>query len=632
MQTKDVQAKQHATSEPASAPATLRTTRPRAGGDAGGDWSASDRRFDLLTLQRSVGNRAVVRLMNPRPAVQRKFNAATVTKKSGLRAKNDKNQLSKSIDPPTTKGERLLVNDDQARALVRKGFLSSETWHPAVNVKPEGPYTADTKTRRGYIGASTVAVNGESFEDLAKARVGALLALGEVDRPWLTGKLSTDDHVTFLMNKLLRADQWVDSDLDNFAEALTTLDEKYQRIEDGAIYVGKVLEHWKTWLYPKHPDQVTLESMRLVKSDLHERGLGVVEVRFKKPANRGCKKFKAEKEVHAFLKPEDKSLEQSLFGSEKTSAVNKINKIAGLKGSSRLQSIRMESTKAEEHGTFVEAARGVETEKIQQQSAKSDHAIAPSFHETMVLAYLAGIDDLHKKNVFFQDPNVQGGGRGVPTLVDADNVMSWSQMNRDKPESSGTFVQSGFSSYNKDEAEKNQKALKGLDNSEINSKILETMISDPTRRNEIIGALVEAITDKRGRVVPIRTQKWGGLLKDWPSMEAAEKQGLLESIATEKWLVRKGRNFSTDYGPGLYGVTGEKAGGGKFRADVEREQIKADFTKGAIPFYEYDFNTGVVTHNGQEIYEGATLREAMNTMLERFHGAEHIAWLKDFNV
>ncbi len=181
-------------------------------------------------------------------------------------------------------------------------------------------------------------------------------------------------------------------------------------------------------------------------------------------------------------------------------------------------------------------------------------------------------------------------------------------------------MQSGFGQYNKAEAQKNQAAMLSSDNSEIGSKILDKMINDPAGRQQIIKALKDAITGKKGRVVPIRTQKWGNLLGGWPGSSETQKNELLDSIAKETWLVRKGRDFSTDYGPGLYGVTGENAEGGGFQSDIARAEIRSDFDKGAIPFYEYNFTTGVVTHNGKQVYRGTTLDQAMTAMLNRFGG------------
>jgi len=465
----------------------------------------------ILTLQRSAGNRAVNALLQRQMAsasvssgdralpVQRLFAVAKTTGKSHLR---ESGQWDTHKGPDIPKGTRLLVDTDDSRKVAAK----RSTWRPALNVPPDNTsLLADD--RRGYIRSKKANATGDPpFETFVHRRVSQILKSAETV-PCLVGKLDTQDHVDFLMEKSIRSDQWVGGDMGTFVPALQTLDAKLLRIKEGADYVAKVLIHWKAWLYPEGADAVTLESMRLVKSDLHERGLGVVEVRFKKPAGGSNTQYSGQTDIHAFIKPEDKSLEQNLLGHGPTSAASKINKIAGLKGKEQVRTIKMESTAADEYGTFVEAARGVKTEGYFDKDEDRDKGtIQQSFHETLIFAYLAGIDDLHKKNVYFEKPG-SGNTPGIPTLIDADVVMSWSQMNKDQKESSGKDTQSGFSQYNRVEADKNQQAITNKDNSQINSKILNVMLTDKKKRGQIMKALEDAIAGHKGRVVPIRTNK-----------------------------------------------------------------------------------------------------------------------------
>ncbi|HEY2812698.1 MAG TPA: DUF4157 domain-containing protein [Acidimicrobiales bacterium] len=557
--------------------------------------------------------------------VQRLFAVAKTTGKSHLR---EHGQWDTHKGPDILSGARLLVDTDDSKKVKGKG----SSWRPALNVPPDNTsLLADD--RRGYIRSTkTKATADPPFETLVKMRVSQLLKSSETV-PWLKDKLDTQAHVDFLMEKSIRSAEWVGGEMATFVPALQTLDAKLLRIKDGADYVAKVLIHWKEWLYPERADAVTLEEMRLVKSDLHERGLGVVEVRFKKPAGGSNTQYAGQTDVHAFIKPEDKSLEQNLLGHGPKSAASKINKIAGLKGNEQIRTIKMESTDADEYGTFVEAARGVKTESyFEKFEDKEKGSIQQSFHETLIFAYLAGIDDLHMKNVYFEKPG-SGNTPGIPTLIDADVVMGWSQMNKDKKESSGKDPQSGFGQYNRAEAKKSQQAITTQDNSEVNSKILNVMLTNKKKRGLIMKALEEAIAGHKGRVVPIRTNQWGTRLKSYVRWDAPKRDTELTNWSTNSNMVRKGIDFNEEtwsdganrklnqaIGPGLFGTAGENGGKVFYDAAVEKAETKTDLDMGSVPFYEYEYDTGRVTHNGKHIYNGVTLRQAMDDMVQRFGG------------
>jgi hypothetical protein len=590
----------------------------------------------VLSLQRTAGNRAVSALLD-RPAakgrspggaqalvVQRQYSVATTKGKSHLRDSANWNAFQ---GPPIPKGATLLADDDDATLVKHK----KTNWRPALNVPPDQP-AAVANDRKGYIRAKKVQVT-QPFKTDLEAMVLKRLHDAETATPWLANMLATQAHVDFLMLKSIRSDQWLDKRAGQFVPAFETLDAKLNRIKDGADYVAKVLAHWKKWLHPKQPNAVILTEMRLVQSDLHERGLGVIEAKFTKPRGGKNPQYRNETTVHAFIKPEDKSLEQNLLGAGPDSAANKINKIAGLQGKERLRTIKMQSTSADDYGTFVEAAKGVKAESYfanYQMDPKG--TIEQSFHETLIFAYLAGIDDLHKKNVYWEQP---GGSNtpGIPSLIDADVVMSWSQMNKDQQESSGKGLQSGFSQYNKGEAEKNQEAVQNLDNSKINSKILNVMLTDDVKRRKIIEVLKESVAGHTGRIVPIRTNQWGSRLKDYVGWDPLKRDTELTTWATRGSLVRKGIDFEEEVfsngamrklnqaiGPGLYGTAGENTVTPVYDAAAEKVQTQNDLNMGSIPFYEYEYDTGFVTHNGVHIYSGVSLDQAMDDMLQKFGG------------
>ena len=65
-------------------------------------------------------------------------------------------------------------------------------------------------------------------------------------------------------------------------------------------------------------------------------------------------------------------------------------------------------------------------------------------------------------------------------------------------------------------------------------------------------------------------------------------------------------------------MCGENTGVHVYDVVNERAQLKKDFDAGVIPFYEYDFTSGRVTHNGQHIWNGLTVDQAIGALLDRF--------------
>ena len=231
--------------------------------------------------------------------------------------------------------------------------------------------------------------------------------------PEIGDKLATDAHAAFLVDKGLRFDSWQGAELGSFANVFWTKEAKFGRIKTGADFVADSLEHWRTSLHPARPDEVHLTEVELVKSDLHERGLGVVKVKFTKPKGPNRTTFAKHTTVEAMMKPEDKSLEERLLGAGPGSAASKINEIADLTDPDEmLTTIRMKSDAM--YGSLVELVKGTEAGKL---PGGRNLPVNQSFHEALLFAFLTGLDDLHHENVFWSDG-------GHPYLVDADNVLS----------------------------------------------------------------------------------------------------------------------------------------------------------------------------------------------------------------
>jgi hypothetical protein len=527
----------------------------------------------------------------PGPAVQRKFDPALVHANAHLRASD----LATQKGPKIPAGRTILVN----HAAPKTG--SSDTWYPAVNAAPGDYGVAVGDDQRGFIRGKRIRPDGRDFNEMLKGMLTDILVQAEQSQPMLTEQLAKPDHVDFLFNKALKADEWNKNDVkaELFAAGFSTLLDKFRRVREGAEYLADTIEHWRKWL---HPDGRTVVwNVTLLQSDLHERGLGVAKVEFRKSPGPSGHLFAADTVVNTVVKPEDKSLEEALLGASPTSAASQINQIVGLATRDEmLTTIRMRAS--QDHGTLVEVVKGLEAKHLSPGS----HATKAVFHETLVFAFLAGLDDLHKENVFWHE--------GRPYLIDADNVLNRNQMEK---LASGDVDQSGFSSYNRDEAAANRDAIKRGDNTGINSKILQAMLTSQPQRVQIAAVLKRAIEGRKGRIAPIASEFWGHQRDFYWSQERHREQNLTGS-SSEDIMVGKVGRYDSKVGAGLIGVCGENTANRMYDQAAEKEQQRADFAAGVIPFYEYDFSTGRVTHNGRHIWNGLTVNQAIGEMLDRF--------------
>jgi hypothetical protein len=538
--------------------------------------------------------------------IQRKFNPAKVTSNAHLRSDGDWDTY---LGPQINKNSFILADDDQSKIKTQSRTVRKDVkWIPAVNIPPDSKAANIPASQQGYIRKGRIGFQPNSLEDILRARVVSILSRAESKHASLAGHINKKEVVDFLMKKALRYDTWGTSNLDIFTSGFGSKEDKLTRIVDGANYVADSLEHWRAWLHPQKPEDVTITNVKFLESDLHEKGLGVLMVKFNKPVGSTNPQYANETAPEVVIKPEDKSLEKNLLGDDPTSAVNKINEIVGLTDPSEsLATIKMACDA--QYGTIVEKVKGTKAEDL---VGHSNLRIDPAFHETLVFAFLTGLDDLHGENVYWYN--------GKPYLIDADNVLSYNQMIQ---KDNGAFVQSGFgSNYSTEEGKKNMAAIKTGDN-KINSKILQAMMDSPVKARKIIDVIKGAITGKEGRVVPIKTGKWGRVLGDYVNYD---HKVVLDSYSTSDFIVRETTGFDSGTGPGLFGTTFKNVDNPFYDAVAERKELQKDFDAGVIPFYTYDYTTGHVTHNGKKIYHGQTLEQAMNVMINKFSPFWDQAW------
>ncbi|MET0908608.1 MAG: DUF4157 domain-containing protein [Ilumatobacteraceae bacterium] len=555
------------------------------------------------------------RAVHRRSVIRRRFEPAVIASKAHLRQRDAWDTFH---GPTLATGTHVLVDDSATtRVIQTRSVLPNVTWRPAVTVAPatRGPVAAN---RQGYIRSSRATLAATSLRQLYYQEISTILATAEQRMPNgnLVGQLAKPAHIDFLIDKALRYDNWnsPDPSVAVFVSGLGSLQPKLDRIREGAEHVADTLEHWRKWLHPGQAAQVSVVDVKFMKSDLHEHGLGVLDVKFRKPLG-GNAKFATDTDVEAMIKPEDKSLEQALLGSEPTSAANRLNTLAGLAGNERLGTMKMEAMNTAGHGmtpvysTLIEKVQGISSEDMvggdKTKKSKGAFAVTPSFYETLVFAFLAGLDDLHWENVMWVN--------GTPYMIDADAAMMQAQMTKT---SSGDSNQSGFSTVNVAEATQSLQGIKENDPAKAKSKILNMMVTDPVNRALAITAIQNALANKKGRTVPIYTERWKKTLLGY--QQAADKDAYLDFHCARGFLVRDGKALDGGFGPGLAGTTGINVANDVYNTAAERAELKKDLDAGSIPFYEYDFSTGAVSHNGVHIFNGLTLAAAIPLMAARF--------------
>ncbi|MHB8625776.1 MAG: DUF4135 domain-containing protein [Aggregatilineales bacterium] len=438
-------------------------------------------------------------------------------------------------------------------------------------------------------------VNNVSRADAAENRIELILTNAATAGGLNPALLATDENVEKLKHPLRleqgTRDQAEKDKWNTWSQAV------YAKIAQGAGEVVASLNHWKSQLTPLDPTQCLIEEIRLEGSDLHDHGLGAIFVTFNKPLGSGL--FPDKDRFRVVIKPEDRNIEKSLFGTQAGSLANQVNTIVGLNPTDEISKIRMETHA--NYGSIIEFVRGQQARAINGTGADTQ-----AMSEGIAFAFLAGLSDVHQDNVIWHN--------GKPYFIDADNALNASRLQA--PSS-----QTGFSKNNPTRTTTDVNALRDRP-ADSRSAIIQALLVNST---PLLDAVEDAYDGKTGRVVPLYTNFWANQLKQngyitADTGTAGDGKGndtysrwFLANKASAK-LPRGGR----DIGTGLVGESGIAASGEVFDADLEAAQIKADLDQGKVPFYNYTYTTGKVSHNGQNIWDGQTLAQAMAVLLAKF--------------
>ncbi len=378
----------------------------------------------------------------------------------------------------------------------------------------------------------------------------------------------------------------------------------YQRTREGADHLVGALAHWRSTIYPADESKVTIDMVDIKGSDLHDVGLGAVQVTYSKPNGFDQKPsdahsmFPGQQTVSVFIKPEDRSIEKAMLGDQDDSLANKVNELAGLDPANAIATIKMKTNQT--YGTIMETVQG----SVAQGGGDPG---TQAMTEAIAFAMLAGMQDLHYDNVLWNN--------GKPHFIDADNALNADSIGKGK-------VQSGFSNKSRAKTTTDTDAINNNPHAS-NSEIVGAMLENSVPFENAVRA---AFSGKSGRVVPIATGQWTSVFKRKSYIVAPDGSPTDDpQTARTRWGVANGWANKVDHGGenrGLVGEAGTSSNGRFYDRAAEAAQIKADLDKGQVPFYHYDYSTGHVSHNGVVIWHGQSVEDAIAILHEKFNPDE----------
>ena len=268
----------------------------------------------------------------------------------------------------------------------------------------------------------------------------------------------------------------------------------------------------------------------------------------------------------------------------------------------------------QDFGSLIEFCKGTQAKQLAGKERQS-----PALWEGLALTMIAGLSDAHHDNVFWTND-------GRPVFIDADNALNWSRMHL--ASLPGHKSQSGFKAY-------------GLAQTKLGYEHLGDVLTDPTKadpaKSKLLKKLVEdapsvvailraAFSGKTGRAVPMVTNAWAEALQRASRLPAGQQADVdPPDRPTSRWAIANAQAALVGDGtqaprenPGLAGETGIGTRGRFYDQAQEAQQIQIDLSTGKIPFYNYDFDSGDVTHNGVVVWHGQPLDEVMQLMLLRY--------------
>jgi hypothetical protein len=308
-------------------------------------------------------------------------------------------------------------------------------------------------------------------------------------------------------------------------------------------------------------------------------------------------------QLKCMLKPDDRSIENALIGVD-GSLAEQLNKQLPI--SKRVATVNMDIDK--EHGTISEYVESglKEAATYMLRKVGAFYSTEACAVETIALAFLGGIWDLHHENVI-----VRGG---KPVAVDADVAMRPNEFKKQPSTQQGvpSTQQGGPSTQvGLDKSgtltDKVRGQLKG--DKSGTSKLLQYAIDNP---EEVIQIIREVIGEKKARIIPVFTAELTTNLQIYVLYrQEGKRQEAKQILVTLAQAVADGVRGSS----GLRGELGDDRGG-LWQLDVTRRGIKSDFQRAQLPFFTYQPSTGFVFYHKKPIWKGDTIDKSMEYLKE----------------
>ncbi len=411
----------------------------------------------------------------------------------------------------------------------------------------------------------------------------------------------------------------VDDDVDSYSDSRnfqTWADNVLTRIEEGAEALAGDVNNWVGYIR-KQPQIVEAEplNLELTGAELHDRGLGVSFLDLRIVRSKSIEERMSigsltspgtdvEEVRRVVLKPDDRSFEKMLLGSQDGSIAKQLNEKAGL-GSNAIETVGMVTDSA--HGTMVQFVEENLVSYFESWGRFLTRDKQPIV-ESIAFAFLTGLWDLHQENV-----KMRGG---KPVFIDAEVGMQPRVVEKQHTLGNVLDRNAGMPGAQHDVVDRQLQGQGGR-----GSDLITWAKQNP---NELFDILTKAIGDTSARIVPVFTGDWfyfkdrflryyflsdmGTNVTERLRNAEGKKSALKEAVET----IGKGRMAS----PGLKSqLGGNKLG--ETNLFLLTEQIQEDFLRGIIPEFMYQPSTGRVMHHGNVIWEGQNLSDSLSYLRER---------------
>ena len=359
--------------------------------------------------------------------------------------------------------------------------------------------------------------------------------------------------------------------------------------------ISETLSDINYWAEEK--DKKKVEKIDLTDSDVHCRGVGVCIVTYE--GGKRC-----------VIKPEDKSLEKAIYGKDENSLAEKYEKIIYGKDENSLADkfekvgtldIQV-SPENNFHGSRVEYYDHSEFDTIRcrcdlvgDDINKVVNEYESSLNEIIVFSSLLGLRDLHGENLVYSNnsKNVQ--------LIDAEMALAFKESLSENPfycvldtETTGgkTSISSSFRDNYKDKTFKNKKKI---------------FFENLNKYTEFLEQTKTKFQGKKSRLTLISTQDLFGIREK--AYENENSNAFWNSEFDKKTVWEK---YQEKIICGLENYVGVKKAYINFGKRT-RKRIYKFLRSGKIPYFEYDFEKGLIYQKFEEgrivgIYQHSDLK------------------------